>query len=104
MKRLLIFAAAVFAAGDPPSAPMVGRYQLTPASWQIQTAAGTSIETRSIFKLDTATGRTWRYQMSYNSDAGLGSRVREGWVEIGAYPLQTSLPPKPHPVDLEPRK
>jgi hypothetical protein len=80
----LLFALLVMALGfatpEPPyrQSP-VSRYQLLTAETAVYPGGSSSATVHVILKLDTVTGRTWRYHWAKDPNA---ERLTESWIEI----------------------
>lgn len=69
---ILIFLISYTSRADDP----VGRFQLVPAI--VETSGmGPTFQTRTVFKIDTATGKTWEYVSTH-----IKGKLVENWVEI----------------------
>ena len=55
----------------------VGRFQLVPAIVETSADGGTRYSERTVFKIDTVTGKTWEFLEIMN-----GKKLTEEWIEI----------------------
>lgn len=72
---------AVWMAGPQVQAQLDGggRYELVNAEYTVTSEGGGAKVVRGLFKLDTQTGRTWRYTEHVRKDG----EVRSTWVPAG---------------------
>lgn len=74
--------AVVWASGRQASAQPdggSGRYQLVNAEYTVTSEGGGARSVRGLFKLDTQTGRVWRYTEHVRKDG----EARSNWIPAG---------------------
>jgi hypothetical protein len=61
-----------------PSSTQLGKFQLLSSPYTIWLKNGSSSSETTVFRIDTATGKTWKYVTGQTAD---GKHI-DGWLEV----------------------